>query len=260
MTQNGSHEEQEEVLKSLPNGVTLSWGIIKQPRRGPKGELSIEKIVAAAIAIADQDGLPAVSMSRVAQSLGYSTMSLYRYIASKEDLLILMQDAVSNVPIPPEDAALDWRDGMREYVRVCVQVFRDHPWYSDIPIMSIPTTPNTLQIIDWLLRTMRDFPLNDYEKISFVLLLSSYARACGMIQRDMDRVIQSGRSPESFSGSDYSAALKYLVKADRFPDLYPVIHSGAYTDDTDSPIGNDLDFGLERILDGIAHYLENKRK
>jgi AcrR family transcriptional regulator len=202
MTRNGSHEDYDaEALKSLPNGVTLSWGIIKQPRRGPKGELSIDKIVAAAIDIADQDGLPAVSMSRVAQALGYSTMSLYRYITSKEDLLVLMQDAVCYVPIPPEDAFMDWRDEMREYVRVCIHVFRKHPWFSDIPIMGIPATPNNLQIIDWLLRTMRDFPFNDYEKISFVLLLSSYARACGMIQRDMDRVIQAGKSPESFSGS-----------------------------------------------------------
>jgi AcrR family transcriptional regulator len=248
----------EEVLQGLPPGVTLSWGIVKQPRRGPKGELSVKKIVDAAIEIADQDGLAAVSMKRVAQSLGFTTMSLYRYITSKEDLLVLMQDAVCDIPIPPEEAGKTWRQEMREYVWTCVGVFREHPWYGDIPITSVPITPGNLQVIDWMLRIMRGFPLNDFEKMSFLLLVSSYTRACGLIARDMDRAIREGASPETFSGVSYSAALKQLVKSDRFPYLYPILMSGAYTDEADNPIGDDLDFGLERILDGIEHYLKQK--
>lgn len=257
MTNGGQIDD--EALKNLPNGVTLSWGIVKQPRRGPKGELSIPKIVEAAVAIADRDGLSAVSMSRVAQSLGFTTMSLYRYIKSKEDLLVLMQDAVCDIPIPPEGSQPDWREEMRDYVQACVRVFREHPWFADIPIKSIPLTPSNLRYIDWMLRIMRDFPINDFEKMSFVLLLSSYARACGMIQRDMDHVLKAGESIDSFNGLNYTAALKQLVKQDSFPNLYPILMSGAYTGETESPIGDDLDFGLERILDGIEHYLEVKR-
>lgn len=248
----------EETLNRLPSGVTLSWGIVKQPRRGPKGELSVKKIVDAAIVIADRDGLAAVSMSRVAQSLGFTSMSLYRYITSKEDLLVLMQDAVCNIPIPPEVAGKAWRLEMGEYVWACVDVFRKHPWYGDIPITSVPLTPGNLQVIDWMLRIMRDFPLNDFEKMSFLLLVSSYSRACGLIARDMDRAIREGASPETFSGLNYSSALKQLVKPDRFPYLHPILMSGAYTDEADNPIGDDLDFGLERILDGIEHYLQQK--
>ncbi|UVI28405.1 TetR/AcrR family transcriptional regulator [Paenibacillus spongiae] len=250
----------DEVINDLPHGVALSWGFVKQSTRGPKGELSIKQIVDAAIAIADKDGLSAVSMNRVAQSLGYSTMSLYRYITGKEDLLILMQDAACDIPIPPDNPDADWRENMREYVQATIQVFRKHPWMGDIPIPSIPTTPNNLQVIDWALRFMRDFPLNDYEKMSIILLLSSYARSSGIIQRDMDRAVQSGTSPETFSGFYYTAALKRLVKPERFPDLHPVVASGAYTgeNESDNTVGNDFDFGLERILDGIASYLERK--
>lgn len=248
----------EAILQQLPPGVALSWGIVRQPKRGPKGELSVAKIVDAAVAIADRDGLAAVSMSRVAQSLGFTTMSLYRYLKGKDELLVLMQDAVCRMPIPPEDPGQSWRDEMKAYVWACVGVFRDHPWFGDIPIASVPLSPGNLLVIDWLLRIMRDFPLNDFEKMSFLLLLSSYARACGLIARDMDRAIREGADADSFSGARYGDALRQLVKPDRFPYLHPVLLSGAYTDEADNPIGNDLAFGLERILDGIEIYLRQK--
>jgi AcrR family transcriptional regulator len=257
-----SDHKDNEALTNLPRGVALSWGLVKRPQRGPKGELSIKKIVEAAIAIADKDGLAAVSMSRVAMSLGFTAMSIYRYIPSKDDLLLLMQDAVCDIPIPPEEKDIDWRESMREYVRACINAFRDHPWLSDIPISGIPVSPNNLQIIDWVLRAMRTFPLSDYEKMSFVLLLSGYARTCGTIQRDLDRAIQVGATPDAISGADYSSALKQLVKPERFPYLHPVIMSGSYTGENqiedEEIFGNDFDFGLERILDGIEHYLAGK--
>lgn len=247
----------QEVMSSLPRGVALSWGLVKESKRGPKREMSIKKIVDASIAIADKDGLSAVSMSRVATSLGFTGMSLYRYIPSKDDLLLLMQDAVCDIPIPPEEQDIDWRESMRLYVRATINVFLDHPWYGDIPISGVPVTPNNLQIVDWALRPMREFPLNDYEKISIILLISSYARSCGIIQRDINQAMRAGVSPAAVSGRDYSAALGRLVTPERFPNLYPVLKSGAYTEESESenPIGNDFDFGLERILDGIEHYL-----
>ncbi|WP_314591519.1 TetR/AcrR family transcriptional regulator [Paenibacillus terrigena] len=254
--------EDKDVLKDLPNGAKLSWGLNKPPTRGPKGELSIPKIVEAAIAIADKDGLAALSMSRLAGSLGFTTMSLYRYVSSKDDLLYLMLDAVCHIPIPDvEDESPDWRENLRAYVRACIQVFRDHPWYIDIPIMGIPLAPYNLKVIDWALRSMRHLPLNQFEKMSFILLLSSYSRSGGMLLRDMDRAIEAGSTPEKFSGVNYGEALQQLVKPEQYPDLYPVIASGAYTgeNEQDNNVGDDFEFGLERILDSIEHYLVSKK-
>jgi len=258
---NGDDGLNHEALKNLPNGAKLGWGLVKQPTRGPKGELSVQKIVDAAIAIADKDGLAAVSMNKVASSLGFTTMSLYRYISSKDDLLMLMQDAVGAIEVPPEREDVDWREEMREYVCACVDMFVKHPWFGDISITSIPIMPNTLRIIDWVLRPLRHFPLNDYEKVAILLLISSYARSCGIIMRDQVRAIQAGATHETFSGLNYTAALKELVKPDRFPYLYPVIMSGSYTgeNEADNTVGNDFDFGLERILDGIEFYLAKNR-
>ncbi|KIL41989.1 TetR family transcriptional regulator [Gordoniibacillus kamchatkensis] len=251
----------EEAAKLLPTGVALGWGFAKPPQRGPKREMSIDQIVKKAIEIADKDGLDAVSMNRVASELGFTAMSLYRYIPSKDDLLLLMQDAACDIPLPPERPSHEWRESLREYVMGTIGIFRDHPWYGDIPIFGIPIAPNNLRIVDWALRPLRDMPLNDYEKMSIVLLLSGYARSSGMLQRDIDRAIQAGSSAEAFSGLHYSAALQALVKPEQYPNLHPIVMSGAYTEENDSEnnVGNDIDFGLERILDGIEQYLDRKR-
>jgi len=246
---------------NLPPGVALSWGLVEPPKRGPKREMSLEKIVEAAVSIADQEGLAAVSMSRVASSLGFTTMSLYRYIPSKDDLLLLMLDSVCEMDISFENAEeFDWRERMRRYVKATIDILWKHSWYTDLPIFGVPMTPKNLKIVDIGLGTMRGLPLNDYEKMSIVLLLSGYARSCGIIMKDMNRALQAGKSPESFNGHAYTVALKKLVSPDQYPDLHPIVMSGAYTDEFEgaNPIGDDFEFGLDRILDGIGHYLAVK--
>lgn len=252
----------DEATKTLPAGAALSWGLVKPPQRGPKREMSVDQIVKTAMDIADKDGLAAVSMGRIASELGFTAMSLYRYVPNKDALLMLMQEGACNISLPPERPASEWRESMREYVMGTIDVFRKHPWYGDIPIFSVPITPNNLRIVDWALRPMRDMALNDYEKMSFVLLLSGYARSCGVIQRDMDRAIQTGSSEEAFGGLDYTSALRALVKQDQYPNLHPVIMSGAYTEENSSEnsVGSDVDFGLERILDGIEQFLNRKQQ
>jgi len=250
-----------EKMGNLPLGVALSWGLVEPPKRGPKREMSVQKIVETAIAIADEEGLPAVSMSRIASTLGFTTMSLYRYVPSKDDLLLLMMDAACDIDIAEEDKQLDWRGKMRRFVQANISVIRKHPWFTDVTITGVPITPKNLGIADIGLRSTRDLPLNDYEKLSIILLLSSYARSCGIIMNDLERTLRAGKSPGSFTGFDYSDALKKLVTPDRFPDLHPLIMSGVYTHEIEetNPIGDDFEFGLERILDGIEHYLSRKK-
>lgn len=257
MNRKENKADERTYTKGLPHGVALTWGLIPEPKRGPKRELSIPEIVNTAVALADKDGLAAVSMSRVAGALGYTAMSLYRYIPSKDDLLLLMQEAVCDISLPESPDPDDWRGMMRTFVWSTVQVYKDHPWFADLPIYGAPITPNSLRIVDWALQGMQKFPISGYAKMSIILLLSSYARACGILQRDMDRALSSGTSLDEFSGFSYSAALKELVTPERFPYLHPLVMSGEYTseNEAESDIGNDIEFGLERILDGVEHYL-----
>lgn len=254
-TQNGKAPRMpDDVEDALPRAVALSWGVAERPQRGPKRELSVERIIDTAIAIADEDGLAAVSMSRIAGDLGFTTMSLYRYVTGKDDVLALMQDAVCDIPIPaeePETADHDWRAGLRRWAMASIEVIEAHPWFPDIAISGVPLMPNNLAVLDWGLREMRGLHLDDAEKMSTALLLSSYARAVGVVQRDIRR----SRTPDTLpqSGEAFTRALSTLVTPERFPDLAPLVLSGAYSDAEDEQ--DDFAFGLERILDGIDRYI-----
>src|ERR1700733_7614696 len=97
----------------LPPGLDLLWGRRGRGQRGPKPGLSVDAIVAAAIRIADAEGLEAVSMAHVADQLGFTTMSLYRHVASKEELLQLMWNGSAQgaeaMVLPGEDWRSRWR-------------------------------------------------------------------------------------------------------------------------------------------------------
>src|ERR1044071_8495408 len=76
----------------LPSAIESAWGLRERPPKGPRPGMSVPAIVDAAVRVADADGLAAVSMSRVAKELGAATMALYRYVGSKDELLMLMVD------------------------------------------------------------------------------------------------------------------------------------------------------------------------
>jgi AcrR family transcriptional regulator len=247
-------EMADAVEEALPRAVALSWGVAERPQRGPKRELSIERIVDTAIQIADDEGLGAVSMSKIATTLGFTTMSLYRYVTSKDDILLLMQDAVCAIPIPAEDEDGEWRDGLRRWAAATIDVMRAHPWFPDIPISGVPLMPNNLAVLDWGLRIMKDLPLSDPEKMSTALTLSSYARAFGVVERDMRRSREQTDRPKQ-SGEAFADALAELVTEERFPYLAPLVRSGVYADDGDDE-QDDYAWGLERILDGLQRYVD----
>src|SRR5690242_12324826 len=95
----------------LPPSMARAGGVADRPSLGPKRAFTLDQVVAAGIAIAVEDGLPAVSMARVGERLGVSTMALYRYVAAKDDLLELMVDAALGAP-PPAAPGEDWRAGL----------------------------------------------------------------------------------------------------------------------------------------------------
>lgn len=244
----------------LPRGVALAWGVAANPQRGPKRELSIERIVEVAMEIADAEGLAAVSMSRVASTLGFTTMSLYRYVTSKDDLILLMQESASDMPVPDASHDHGWRAGVTAWVHGIRASYEAHPWLVDVPISGAPITPNALMIVDWFLREVRELPLTDGEKMSTLLMFTSYARATSAQDRDIARAA-AATDPAEVTGERYLATLMEFVTPERFPHLAPLFLGGGYVEESssDRPAGpdtaDDFAFGLQRMLDGIQTYV-----
>src|SRR5580692_6317953 len=151
--------------RPLPPGLDLLWGRRERGKRGPRPGLSADQIVDAAIRLADAEGLEAVSMARVAAELGFTTMSLYRYVDSKEELLQLMWNGSAR---GAEDLVLEG-DGWRPRLRMWAIVQRDmidlHPWISQMPMAAPPVAPNSLVFVERGLATMDGTPLADGDKL-----------------------------------------------------------------------------------------------
>lgn len=233
----------------LPASIEAAWGLRERPRKGPKRELSLERIVKAAVQVAASDGLAAVSMSRVAADLGASTMSLYRYVAAKDELLDLMVDAAYGAP--PAASAPDegWRAGLARWARAERAVLRRHPWALRLPISGPPTTPNQIAWLEAGLRDLRGTELTEGDKLSVILLLTGYVRSSATLDADVDAAFQASGSTAQEAMSAYGRLLAKLTDAERYPALHAVIAAGVF-DGPDDPDAEFI-FGLDRVLDGI---------
>lgn len=228
----------------VPPSIALAWGLDVPGSRGPKRGLTLERIVAAAIALADADGLAALSMSRIAAELEVATMSLYRYVAAKDDLLVLMVDAGLGAPPAPAPGE-DWRAGLRRWAEGVRDAYRRHPWSLRVPISAPPLAPNNVAWLDSALQALAGTPLAEREKLGAVLVVSGFVRNDTTLTVDMAAGAGDPPTPT------YGRLLSTLIDPARFPALDRAIASGSLDDGDDDPDEN-FEFGLERILDGLA--------
>ena len=125
---------------ALPPSLQRLWGMDPGSRPGQKPSLDVRRIAQAAIGLADEGGLEAVSMARVASSLGVTTMALYRYVASKEELLELMLEVGAGDP-PPLEPDLGWREALTAWAHNLTRIYRAHPWAVEVPVPGPPRGP-----------------------------------------------------------------------------------------------------------------------
>lgn len=237
----------------MPYRLALHWGDRGRSGRRTRPGLSLDRVVAAAIEIADADGLGQVSMSRVAQRLGFTTMSLYRHVSGKDELLLRMEDAAIGAPPADPDPAAGWRAGIQRWARDHLAVLHRHPWLLQLPISGPPVAPNNLSWLENALRVLRGTGLDPGEKIGVIMLVSGYVRTEAQLSRDLlaaeaaatAAAVDSGVKPMS-----YGRMLARVIDAERFPALLEVVESGVL----DGPEGyseEDFAFGLGRLLDGV---------
>ncbi|KPM53685.1 hypothetical protein ACG83_24050 [Frankia sp. R43] len=276
-----------EKSPPLPPGLDLLWGRRERGQRGPRPGLSVDAIVATATRIADAEGLAAVSMARVAKELGYTTMSLYRHVATKDELLQMMWNASA---LGAEGLVLegdDWRTRLRAWAIFQRQMIDLHPWITQMPMAAPPVAPNSLTFVEKGLETLDDTGLSDTDKLRVIGLLSSYTLSEARMAHDAARAAVApgagagaaaaagagagaaagpGAGADAAAGSDrggpppvwgFEALLRELVDAQTYPRLHRIAWAGEIGGD---PAGfeetEEFLFGVDRILDGIAALID----
>lgn len=237
------------VEDGLPRTVAVAWGIAESPQRGPKRELSHEGIVDAAIEIADAEGLDAVTMQRVASAFGFTTMALYRYIASKDELHRLMLDAAvqtEELAAIPDD---DWRAGLRAWAELLVGCYRRHPWVLHLRVdADLLIMPNNMAFVDAGLRALRTLAVPGEERLAIIV-------TCAVLVRGFSGVSGDLEGAQMYSDATV-AAIREVATPARLPDLAPFVASGMYLGDVEAPdpgeFGPDLEFALTAFVDGLA--------
>ena len=234
----------------IPPSVAAAWGMRERPHKGPKPALSLARIVDAAVRVADTEGLDAVSMGRVAASLGTAPMSLYRHVSAKEELLRLMVDAAWGDSPGPLAAGEDWRAGLARWAWAMRAALRRHPWAARLPISGLPILPREIAWFEDALACLAGTGLTEARKASVIMLLSGYVRNLATTEADIAAAVQaSGLAPDEWMAS-YPRMLSQLTDPQRFPALTAFIAAGVF-DVYDDP-DDEFIFGLNRILDGVA--------
>jgi AcrR family transcriptional regulator len=239
------------VPNDIPRTLKVLWGLEERRTRGPQPALSLERIVAAAIEIADRDGLPALSMARLAERLGSAPMSLYRHVADKDELLVFMQDAA---PGEPPELPAGWRAGLDTWARALQAVYYRHPWILQASAGRPPLEPGQLAWLDRGLSAFDGTSLTSRERFQAVMATLYYVRG----EAQIFAVLLAGgsgvpgdatRSAGSEGSADgFGEIISALVTADRFPALAAVIADGLFKVETEDGA---FDAGLARLLDGI---------
>jgi AcrR family transcriptional regulator len=238
-----SGSSERPPARPIPPSIELAWGLRRDGTRGPRRGLTLDAIVDAGIEVAGAEGVGALSMARIAKRLGVGTMSLYRYVAAKDELLTLMVDTALGPP-PPLPQTGVWRIGLSTWCDAVRDAYRRHPWSLRVPISSPPLGPNNVAWLDRALQALAETPLPEQDKLSCVLLLSGFVRNDVTLTADF-----AAAADGELVMPGYGTLLAQITSVDEFPSLHRTIASGAL-DDADADV--EYRFGLARILDGIA--------
>jgi AcrR family transcriptional regulator len=216
--------------------------------------MSLEAIARTGIEIADDDGLVAVSMREVADRLGFTTMSLYRYVPGKAELIDVMLDTALGWPPPLDEARATWRTALERWARAYLRVLFEHPWVLEL-IPRRPPGPNQVAWLDAAVHTLRGTGLSVQENLATVLLVSSYVGSAAQL---IFTLSGQGRGDVGARpmGSGWASAMERVVADQRFPALSSIVASRSFAED-----GSQIDpfeFGLQRVLDGIETHVRRQ--
>lgn len=246
--------------ESAPTGLARLWQPADSPDRRPRLGLSLDRVVEAAIALADEGGLEAVSMARVAERLGFTTMSLYRYVANKDELLLFMHDRAWLPADYTDDVDRPWRPRLADWTTQMRATLLRHLWLEQVRTTERIGTPSQLFWQDAGLATLADTPLREHEKSQVLLLLNAHVFHDARVISDFMAAERGGRSYEETAGA-YFELIRRVTADGQYPALRRAVEARAFDDVTQTEFA-DIDslfrFGLDCILDGVERLVARR--
>ncbi|MEV4075911.1 TetR/AcrR family transcriptional regulator C-terminal domain-containing protein [Nonomuraea fuscirosea] len=222
------------------------WSRPSPPRRPV---LTREAIVAAAVALADAEGLDAVSIRRVAAELDARAMTLYSYIERKEDLLALMLDEISAEVLVAEPLPADWREALLLLARRERELVRRHPWRVDLVHQRVAVGPNGLRHVEQKLAAFDGLEIDRLTAWRFLAVFNDYMT--GFVIREA--VERAAPREQGIDDAERAAVaepyIRELVDGGELARLAPMIEQGVPGAD------DNFERGLGWVLDGIERHL-----
>ena len=214
------------------------------------------RIVRAAITLADAEGRAAVSMRRVAAELGVGTMSLYRHVPDKDELLRLMADAAFAETPLPEPSRRSWRRSLETLARRHWATYQRHPWLAPIALTSLadpPVLPTGMAHVEWQLAVLDRLGLPRRTALHIAVSLNGYVGGMALSRSlEHEYTRETGLTARQRQDTD-RAEIDALMATGCFPHLAATVASDLSLD-----LDQLFEFGLQRHLDGIAHHLSRR--
>jgi AcrR family transcriptional regulator len=242
---------QEGLADSVPRVGTVVATRPATPRPPTADGLGRDRIVAAAIAIADTEGLAALSMRSVAAKLGVPTMSLYRHVDSKDDLVLLMTDAAFGEETPPADPPPGWRARLELAARLQWSLYHRHPWLAHlVPLGRPQPLRNLLVHAEFVLGALDGLGLDPASVLHVHIILYSYVRGLAAnLEAEAQARADTGLTEAEWVDAQESE-FTAVAESAGFPAFGQMLRGlqGGYDFDLDVI----FEFGLRMTLDGVA--------
>ena len=229
------------------------WDRPEQAAAAARPGLAAQTIAAAAVAIADADGLDAISMRRIAAELGVSAMAAYRHVSSKDDVLEMMVDLVYGEVDIPDGAG--WRETMSTFARGVRGLVLEHPWLTRLsaPQAVFELTPNRLALEERALCVLGGLGLDADTAMSVYRSVAAFVHGATRAEMGYRQLIQERcRADGADARSGLSGRLNWLLSTGRYPAFARYVQDAARQDD----LTWQFETGLDYVLDGIAARIE----
>jgi DNA-binding GntR family transcriptional regulator len=214
-----------------------------------------DRVVRAAVTIADAEGLPGLSMRRLAGELGLPTMSIYRYVADKEELVLLMMEAVfaRNAPPALSPDTDGWRACVEALARLQWAMYRRHPWLAQAMSFTRPLlAPRAMAHTEWAMRALDGHGLDPNTQFRAAVTMANYIRGTAVnIESEAQAEQETGLTDDQWLQAR-QARLAETLSSGRFPMIARFVTA----DDVEFDLDLLMEFGLQRLLDGLAPLLD----